>query len=74
MRPAQAGGTATPEPQARTEPVPRAPRASRVNWLRLSASANALLFAVTNVLTLDAPIPLLWILSLSLYLLHALAH
>lgn len=48
---------------------PRAPLTSRLTWLLLSASANALLLAVTNVLTLDASIPLLWILPLSLYLL-----
>nr|WP_163785426.1 fused MFS/spermidine synthase [Myxococcus vastator] len=69
VRPALAGGSTTSEPVARTEPVPRAPRASRITWLLLSASANALLLAVTNVLTLDASIPLLWILPLSLYLL-----
>ncbi|MFP2959915.1 spermidine synthase [Myxococcus sp. 1LA] len=69
VRPAVAGGSTPAEPTPRAEPLPRAPLASRVTWLLLSASANALLLAVTNVLTLDASIPLLWILPLSLYLL-----
>ncbi|MCP3057583.1 fused MFS/spermidine synthase [Myxococcus sp. K38C18041901] len=59
----------TAETSLNTEPRLQAPRSSRVTWMLLSASANALLLAVTNVLTLDASIPLLWILPLSLYLL-----
>jgi hypothetical protein len=39
-------------------------------WVALAASASTLLLAVTNQLTADvAPIPLLWIIPLSLYLL-----
>lgn len=41
-----------------------------VLWALLAACASALLLAITNHLTLDiAPIPLLWVLPLSLYLL-----
>jgi hypothetical protein len=40
-----------------------------VLWLLLSAAANAFLMAVTNVVTADAPLPLLWVLPLTLYLL-----
>jgi hypothetical protein len=38
-------------------------------WVLLSAAANAFLMAVTNVVTADAPLPLLWVLPLTLYLL-----
>lgn len=38
-------------------------------WGLLSAAANALLMAVTNVITADAPLPLLWIVPLTIYLL-----
>lgn len=37
-------------------------------WLLLSAAANALLMAVTNVATADAPLPLLWVVPLIVYL------
>jgi hypothetical protein len=37
-------------------------------WLLLSAAANALLMAVTNVVTADAPLPLLWVVPLTIYL------
>jgi SAM-dependent methyltransferase len=50
-------------------PAPRAGLAARLAWLMLAAAANALLMAVTNVLTLDASMPLLWIVPLTLYLL-----
>lgn len=56
--------------------VKRAPMAglrpkmtSRLLWLGLSAAASTLLLAITSRLTQDvAPIPLLWILPLALYL------
>jgi SAM-dependent methyltransferase len=57
------------------EPVDRAPAAAptwlvRSLWLALSASASILLLAVTTHLTQDvAPIPFLWILPLTAYLL-----
>jgi hypothetical protein len=38
-------------------------------WVLLSAAANAFLMAVTNVVTADAPLPLLWVVPLTLYLL-----
>jgi hypothetical protein len=44
-------------------------RSRIVLWLLLSAAANAFLMAVTNVITADAPLPLLWVLPLTLYLL-----
>jgi hypothetical protein len=37
-------------------------------WILLSAAANALLMAVTNVATADAPLPLLWVVPLMIYL------
>lgn len=43
--------------------------APRGGWLLLSGGANALLMATTNVVTVDAPVPMLWILPLTLYLL-----
>ena len=64
---------AVPSPEAPAgAPGAAAPQASvamRFAWLLLAAGANALLMAVTNVLTLDASIPLLWIVPLTLYLL-----
>ncbi|WP_426750438.1 spermidine synthase [Myxococcus sp. Y35] len=69
VHPALADGAPRAPADVQAASAPRAPLASRVTWLLLSASANALLLAVTNVLTLDASIPLLWILPLSLYLL-----
>ncbi|WP_342375076.1 fused MFS/spermidine synthase [Myxococcus stipitatus] len=69
IRNVRAGVSEAKDTSAPVEPRPKAPLASRLTWLLLSASANALLLAVTNVLTLDASIPLLWILPLSLYLL-----
>lgn len=44
--------------------------AARVMWLLLPACASVLLLATTNMLTHDlAPVPLLWVLPLALYLL-----
>lgn len=40
-----------------------------VSWRLLSAGANALLLAVTNTVTQDAPVPMLWVLPLLIYLL-----
>lgn len=47
---------------------PRVSWSARLSWLLLPAGANALLMATTNVVTVDAPVPLLWILPLTLYL------
>ncbi len=45
-------------------------KSSILRWLSLSACASALLLAVTNLLTQNiAPMPLLWVLPLSIYLL-----
>src|SRR5205085_4379754 len=41
---------------------------TRAEWLLLSAGANALLMVVTSVVSTDAPVPLIWILPLTLYL------
>ncbi|MHB8877154.1 MAG: hypothetical protein ACYC8T_25945 [Myxococcaceae bacterium] len=43
-------------------------RAERLYWLLLAGGGTALLTAVTNVVTLDASAPLLWMLPLTLYL------
>jgi SAM-dependent methyltransferase len=49
-------------------PAPQA--AQRLLWVGLAAAASALLLALTNVLTQNiAPMPFLWVLPLSLYLL-----
>jgi hypothetical protein len=57
-------------PAAAREDVPR-PRAGELAlWIGLSATASILLLAMTRHLTQDiAPIPLLWVLPLSIYLL-----
>ena len=55
----------TPPPSAPRTSLPRAPIGL---WLLLSAAANALLMAVTNAVTADAPFPLLWIVPLTIYL------
>jgi SAM-dependent methyltransferase len=41
----------------------------RALWLMLPLAANAVLMASTTALTLDAPVPLLWIVPLTVYLL-----
>jgi len=56
----------TPRPSS-TGPGPS--RAEMATWLLLSAAPNALLLAVTAAVTIDAPVPLLWMLPLTLYLL-----
>ncbi|HXC50691.1 MAG TPA: fused MFS/spermidine synthase [Candidatus Limnocylindrales bacterium] len=66
---------------ARDSPAPELVRASplderlppigasaRAEWLLLSGGANALLMVVTSVVSTDAPVPLIWILPLTLYL------
>lgn len=66
-----AGGGARSQEGETPEP-PREPtlQTSRIWSLRLlSAGANALLMAVTHTVTQDAPMPLLWVLPLSVYLL-----
>lgn len=57
-----------PPPTAAPDALAPLPRSSRVAWLLLSASANALLMVVTAVISMDAPVPLVWILPLTLYL------
>lgn len=54
-------------PARSTEPRPRG--SDLALWLALSACASALLVAVTNHVSLNvAPIPLMWVLPLALYL------
>ena len=65
---------ATAEPSSNAAPQPKspaqAPRRDWVLWLVLSACGSVLLLATTNHLTEDvAPVPLLWVLPLALYLL-----
>jgi hypothetical protein len=71
-----AGGPAADEPAARVAGPDRAGRpAGRpsgwrwLSWLALAFVPSCLLIGVTNVLTTDlAPIPLLWVLPLAVYL------
>ncbi|WP_240360664.1 spermidine synthase [Pyxidicoccus caerfyrddinensis] len=69
VRPADGAPGGAPVPAPVTGPAPGTRLTARLAWLMLAASANALLMAVTNVLTLDASMPLLWIVPLTLYLL-----
>ncbi|MFP2912805.1 hypothetical protein ACLESD_48920, partial [Pyxidicoccus sp. 3LFB2] len=71
VRPGDATPAGAPPEAPTSAPVPpsRPSGTARLAWLLLAASANALLMAVTNVLTLDASMPLLWIVPLTLYLL-----
>lgn len=64
-------GTASAEPEkmessADTGP---APWSRRLSWLLLSAGASALLMAVTTITGMDASVPMLWVLPLTIYLL-----
>lgn len=50
--------------------LPSVPNSQLLKWLLLSAAPSAFFLAVTNELTLNiAPVPLLWILPLAVYLL-----
>ncbi len=50
--------------------LPSVPRSKLLKWLLLSAAPSAFFLAITNELTLNiAPVPLLWILPLAVYLL-----
>lgn len=59
-------------PPVAAEVAPSPPKANTrpriALWMLLSAAANALLMAVTNVSTADAPLPLLWVVPLTIYL------
>jgi hypothetical protein len=57
---------ATPSPACPASALPRWPQ--KLEWLLLSAGANALLMVVTAVVSTDAPLALIWILPLTLYL------
>jgi hypothetical protein len=62
--PATITGPAGPTPTADAPPA-----ATRILWLALSACGSVLLLATTSRITQDvAPIPFLWVLPLSLYL------
>ena len=65
------GGDATAHHEASAEAIPDAPGAAdKALWIGFSACASILLLAVTSHLTQNvAPIPLLWVVPLSLYLL-----
>jgi hypothetical protein len=59
-----------PSPAAAVASGPAPRTVTRLLWLLLAASASALLLASTNQMTQNvAPVPFLWILPLSLYLL-----
>jgi hypothetical protein len=54
---------------AGTSPVSKLPATTIFFWVSLPACASALLLTVTNLLTQNiAPMPLLWVLALSIYL------
>jgi hypothetical protein len=66
QEPAVAAGQTHPQPQT----LSPSPRRDWILWLALSACGSVLLLATTNHLTEDvAPVPLLWVLPLALYLL-----
>jgi spermidine synthase len=66
----QAGAAAEPEPEVTAEQQPPPALSQKLLWVALSACASALLVAITNHLSQNvAPIPLLWVLPLTLYLL-----
>ncbi|WP_291993501.1 fused MFS/spermidine synthase [Candidatus Accumulibacter sp. ACC003] len=55
---------------ARSETVPRPPLSECLLWIGLAMTASLLLLAMTRHLTQDvAPVPFLWVLPLSIYLL-----
>jgi SAM-dependent methyltransferase len=69
---AESADQAATQPAAAATPAtePRSPRRDWIMWLALSACSSVLLLATTNHLTQDvAPVPLLWVLPLALYLL-----
>jgi hypothetical protein len=68
-RAARSTGGCAPAPTVRAAPVPGA-RRQRLAWVALALVPSCLLLGVTTHLTTDvAPIPLLWVLPLALYLL-----
>jgi hypothetical protein len=67
VRPPEAGAVVRRLEQA-PNPTQSNARPRVALWLLLSAAANALLMAVTNVSTADAPLPLLWVVPLIIYL------
>ncbi len=58
----------TTELPADTDEEPSRKPAGWYQWFLLAAGANALLMATNNVVTLDAPVPLLWVVPLGTYL------
>jgi spermidine synthase len=61
------GGPEAPEMPDAAPPRPSVP--DLAFWLGLSATGSALLLAITNTITMDlAPVPLLWVVPLALYL------
>ncbi len=56
--------------EAKTEPpAPAVPARDKLQWFLLSASGVIMFLSVTNIITVEiAPIPLLWIIPLCLYL------
>jgi hypothetical protein len=66
----RSGDSPAYEPPRRAGAVPSLPVSSKLFWVALAACASTLLLVVTSLLTANiAPIPLLWVLPLSVYLL-----
>jgi hypothetical protein len=56
--------------KASSEPIPRPPLSECLLWIGLAMTASLLLLAMTRHLTQDvAPVPFLWVVPLSIYLL-----
>ncbi|MBI3039551.1 fused MFS/spermidine synthase [bacterium] len=56
--------------QGQNDPIPPLPLLKKVKWVLFSFIPSSLMLGVTNFITTDlAPIPLLWIIPLTLYLL-----
>lgn len=70
-RPAAASVEPAPAVSERApEPAAKSPRRQRLTWLALAALPVSLMLGTTTVLTTDvAPVPLLWVVPLALYLL-----
>ena len=63
------GATAPDDPLAPGDPAARPTRARRLRWVGLAFVPSSLMLGVTTAITTDiAPVPLLWSLPLSLYL------
>lgn len=63
-------GPVQADSEAEAEPVQRSTRRDRARWALLAAGPSAMLMGITGFLTINiAPVPMLWVLPLTLYLL-----